>query len=61
MDTHTSWLTCRSICGFQPVDLRWRPLRRGGFRLGAYCTRCGWFIRWIPQTAEWLADAPPRK
>jgi hypothetical protein len=53
-------LTCRSFCGDVPVDIRWHPYRAGGFHLGAYCTVCGWWIKWVPQTAVWLALVPPK-
>lgn len=35
--------------------LAWRAMH-----LGAYCGRCGRWLRWVPQTAEVLASAPQR-
>lgn len=51
-----STLTC---CGpIEPV-LAWRYMADGRAHLGAYCSGCDRWIKWLPQTAEWLSEAPP--
>jgi hypothetical protein len=42
--------------------LRWKD-RAGGFmpHLGAYCPRCGRWLKWLPQTPAVLARAGPRQ
>ena len=52
----TMSLTC---CGpIEPI-LRWKYMRGGTAHLGGYCPTCGQWIRWLSQTDEWLAKAPP--
>ena len=51
-----SGLTC---CGPVEPVLVWRYMAGGRAHLGAYCPRCDRWIKWLPQTDEWLSEAPP--
>ena len=55
--TPKSWRR-RARVSAQPV-LEWRYMTGGRVHLGAYCPRCGRWIKWVSQTDEWLAEAPP--
>lgn len=37
--------------------LRWRRMPGGKRHLGAHCPECDKWIKWTPQTADWLAQA----
>ena len=39
--------------------LAWGYLADGWAHLGVFCPGCGRWIRWVPQTDEWLSMAPP--
>lgn len=41
----------------EPV-LRWKPMASGDMHLGAYCPLCDKWIKWVPQSMEWMALAP---
>jgi hypothetical protein len=39
--------------------LAWRVFRDGSTHLEARCTRCGGWLRWLPQVEPWLTAALP--
>ncbi|MFZ5831262.1 MAG: hypothetical protein ACOY3P_14315 [Planctomycetota bacterium] len=49
--------TCRD--DLEP-RLAWRPLRNGGYHLGAFCSECGRWLKWIDQRSPLAMQAPPR-
>ncbi len=52
-------LTC-GRCNIRAVpDLYWHPTSNPDVtHLGARCPSCGRYIQWVPQTPEWLEQAP---
>ena len=47
-------------CGNEAVPaLAWRHFANDTWHLGAACPQCGRHLRWVSQTADWLAAAPP--
>jgi hypothetical protein len=55
------FLPCPMACGEVVPHLRWRELSNGRTYLGAWCSHCGSFIKWVPQTAQWKSRAPMRR
>ena len=42
-------LTCQSCGPVEPVK-KWKPMPNGRKHLGAYCSTCGRWIKWLSQT-----------
>lgn len=56
---HRLTLPCPRCGGEAPVRLAWRQ-GRGVLHLGAWCSSCGAWIKWLPQTPPLLRLAPPK-
>lgn len=46
-------------CGPVTPILYWYYMSSGGLHLGARCPTCINWIKWLPQTDEWIQRAPP--
>ena len=40
------------------LNIEWRTLPGGRVYLGAYCSACGKWLSWLPQSDLWLDRAP---
>lgn len=56
----TPTLFCQN-CGHGEPRLAWREMVDGRAHLGAYCVSCGRWLRWVPQSGEWLRSAPAKE
>ena len=57
--TRCAAMTRLTCCGPVEPVLAWKYMADGRAHLGGYCPRCGKWIKWLSQNAEWLAQAPP--
>lgn len=55
-----SELECPRCEDAKGLELAWKVMVSGNMHLGAYCISCGSWIKWLPQTSEWLSIAPEK-
>ena len=56
----TDQLECRYCFHSSEPDLDWQVFSNGTVHLRAFCVSCGAYIKYVPQTDEWLAAVGPR-
>jgi hypothetical protein len=55
-DIHPTCICPR--CGVVPPRVAWKLMTNGRAHLGVWCSVCGRWLRWAPQTSRGLALAP---
>lgn len=60
MVTAPQKLYCNTCHGDRSVTLDWKVTSLGNAHLGAYCAICKSWVKWVPQSRQWLAFAPPK-
>ena len=58
MTTRLPLMECRHCTAKWFPVVRWAP-GNGVSHMGAYCANCGLWLKWMPQTDDVVAQAPP--